>query len=139
MEKRRATENYAKKLKTLFDKLDVGGDGAITCDHFEALMKDPENRIVMSALGIDPTDVDAIFRLLDDGDGSLTAQEFVEGATRIRGQARAIDMAQLLSHARRLEHKFDSLFAQLNKRESGRSGAGSEISENGRDGSTAKM
>merc|ERR1711920_568900 len=108
MEKRRATENYAKKLKTLFDQFDIGGDGAITCDHFEALMKDPENRIVMSALGIDPTDVESIFRLLDDGDGSLTAKEFVEGASRIRGQARAIDMAQLLSYARRLEQKFDS-------------------------------
>merc|ERR1712217_621537 len=124
MEKKRATESYAKKLTTLFEKLDVAGDGAIDCEHFEVLMGEQHNKVLMSALGIDPTDVEAIFHLLDDGDGELTAKEFVEGATRIRGQARAIDMAQLLSHARRLEQKFDSfssnaqgLLSQLPSRE----------------------
>merc|ERR1712130_839919 len=47
-------------------------------------------------MGIDATEGEGLFRLLDaDGNGSLRAEELVEGCLRIRGEARALELSVL--------------------------------------------
>ena len=46
---------------------------------------------------MDVHESEALFRLLDDGDGCVTLDEFINGILRCKGAARAID--QLALHA----------------------------------------
>jgi len=64
----------------------------------------------MSALDIDTSDLEGLFKLLDiDGDEKVTAAEFLESATRLKGTAKGIDMLSVLTHLRKLSIRVDYL------------------------------
>eukprot|EP00971_Amphidinium_carterae_P048680 959613-Amphidinium_carterae.1 len=55
------------------------------------------------AMDIDPSEARGIFTLLDTEDrGEIDCQEFVAGCLRLRGQARAIDLATLMYFNKRI-------------------------------------
>ena len=41
-------------------------------------------------------DVHRVFKLLDDGDGTITFDELCKGISRLKGASRAIDMATVM-------------------------------------------
>ena len=43
-----------------------------------------------------------LFDLIDDGDGQISIEEFLQGAKRLRGAAKSIDMAQMLVQVNKL-------------------------------------
>ena len=51
----------------------------------------------LSGLDIDITDARIVFTLLDvDGSGGLTVEEFVDGALKLKGPAKGIDMLSMM-------------------------------------------
>lgn len=44
---------------------------------------------------LQPSDGEALFDLLDDGDGVIDADEFLHGCLRLRGNAKALDLLVL--------------------------------------------
>jgi len=89
-------EMHLHKIRTLFSQL---GDetGVITFDQFEAKINSAEVREYFETLGLDVWDAWGFFKMLDkDGGGSVEIEEFLKGCLRFRGQAKAIDMGQLL-------------------------------------------
>jgi len=110
-QKMKAQEDYVRKLKALFWQLDTSGDGLISWDEFQCMMTNSHLKTWLSALEIDPHDLQQFFELLDDGDGQLTINEFVGGISRLKGYAKAVDMAQLVAMHKRLDAKFDRFFA----------------------------
>ena len=51
----------------------------------------------LSGLDIDITDARIVFTLLDvDGNGGLTVEEFVDGALKLKGPAKGIDMLSMM-------------------------------------------
>merc|ERR1719330_700964 len=109
-EKEKASSTYLKHLDTLFTDLDESGDGKITHDEFDQVMVEPRFKHFFAALEIDVSDVPRVFKMLDNGDGEVTKEEFIDGLKKLKGPAQAIDMfavAKDLKRLRALLQKWD--------------------------------
>lgn len=87
---------HTKKMKVLFEHADESGDGVLDIDEFRQVMKNQSVRTWLAAQDLhmnSPEASDQLFRLLDDGDGALMAQELVEGVARLKGPAKSMDLA----------------------------------------------
>lgn len=108
-EKQKAAQAQAASLQRLFEELDSSGDGLLTWDEFSVVMTDPRMAALVASMEVDAHDLELLFKLLDDGDGEVQREEFSMGILSIKGPAKALDVANLLSIGRRLEKKMDSL------------------------------
>lgn len=106
----RATERakLVKKLSDVFSLIDVAGLGQVGPHEFVKVLHNSQVQTYLSSLDINPTHPEVLFKLLDtNSDGTVTAEEFIQGTASLRGAARGIDVAQALRLVRRLEHKID--------------------------------
>ncbi|CAE7553163.1 unnamed protein product [Symbiodinium pilosum] len=97
---------YTRKVKKLFQTIDVSGDGTINLEEFAKLVQSPRLKFWMSQLELEYHDLLSLFEFLDNGDGEITLMEFIEGASRLRGGAKALDVW-------RLETKLEVLFEEV--------------------------
>jgi len=94
-EKAKASQEYVKRLNKVFRTMDVSQDGVVSKEEFLQLCQDPTIRSYMTSLDVDVNDGSHLFKLLDDGDGNLTYDEFIGGMMRFKGSAKAIDVIYL--------------------------------------------
>jgi len=104
LRKQKEAERYSSKLKALFQAMDTDGNGCLSRTEFDAVTDNTDLKHWMESLDINPDDLQGLFDLLDTGDGLVSADEFLMGATRVRGTARNIDVAQLMVTVGRIEH-----------------------------------
>mmetsp|Transcript_59457 Transcript_59457/g.105762 ORF Transcript_59457/g.105762 Transcript_59457/m.105762 type:complete len:614 (-) Transcript_59457:325-2166(-) len=102
-QKQRDKEAMGKNLKKLFDEIDTSGDGNLSHDELMAVVNNPKMALFMNALEIDTKDLQTLFHLLDDGDGEISTDEFLGGIGRLRGPAKALDMAAVMSGMNKLD------------------------------------
>jgi len=95
-------EAYLAKLQRLFQASDTSGDGSIGEEEFLEMMADPDVKAVFSALELEVHEGMAIFQLLAAGDDEITYDEFITGVSRLKGQARAVDMIALQIDAQKM-------------------------------------
>lgn len=107
-QKERDTQAYNRKVKKLFQSIDGSGDGNISLDEFTKLVQSPKLKFWMSQLELEYHDLLSLFEFLDNGDGQITLMEFIEGAQRLRGGAKALDIW-------RMETKIEVLFEEVLK------------------------
>mmetsp|Transcript_71378 Transcript_71378/g.185325 ORF Transcript_71378/g.185325 Transcript_71378/m.185325 type:complete len:540 (-) Transcript_71378:105-1724(-) len=112
-EKAREKKAYAAKLLEFFHAADTSGDGKITFLEFEEFLADPRVVTYLATLELDASETENLFSMLDDGDGSVTAEEFVEGAVRLKGVARSQDVVAMMHDSTRLHKKIDRMHASL--------------------------
>ncbi|CAE8665703.1 unnamed protein product [Polarella glacialis] len=112
--KEKAKNAYARKLRMLFRELDCSGDGFVSWEEFTVLLTDDRLSSFLSAMEIDASDMQGLFEVLGDGSGNISADNFIAGAKRINGAAKAVDMAQLLSIVKRLDSKLESIATTKN-------------------------
>jgi len=105
-QKEKDIAQYMRKVKRLFQTMDASGDGAINLEEFSKLVKSPKLKFWMSQLELEYHDLLSLFEFLDNGDGEITLMEFVEGASRLKGGAKALDIW-------RIETKIEVLFEEL--------------------------
>lgn len=55
----------------------------------------------------------AIFHLLADGDGEITYDEFITGVSRLKGQARAVDLIALQIDAQKIIQRLSEIQNRL--------------------------
>jgi hypothetical protein len=101
--KNRDKQAYSEKLRRIFEQLDTSGDGHVTWREFEALLTEPRMKLLMSALEVDVRELETLFKLLDDGDGQISPEEFIEGLQRLKGSAKALDLMALTRSVQRIE------------------------------------
>jgi len=106
-------KTYGSRLLKLFEELDSSGDGLLNRNEFNMLKKDPKLKSVFSLLGIDPDDMEDLWNCMDDGDGMIRAQEFCDGAVRMKGAARGLDMVGLVRRVKKLEQHVHGLDDQI--------------------------
>ncbi|OLQ14221.1 hypothetical protein AK812_SmicGene1705 [Symbiodinium microadriaticum] len=93
VERLRKKAEYVEKLEQVFHAMDDSGDGMITEERLTNILANPVAKAYFQTLDVDIYESAALFHLLDNGDGEVTLEEFIEGIMRCKGQARAIDQA----------------------------------------------
>ncbi|CAJ1370801.1 unnamed protein product [Effrenium voratum] len=86
---------YASKLEQVFLTIDSTGEGIITERRLAEVLEDPTMKTYFQTLDLDVHESNALFHLLDDGDGTVTLDEFIDGVMRCKGPARAIDQVAM--------------------------------------------
>jgi len=114
-QKQRTNESNAKNLRKLFKQMDTSGDGELSYEELMDVVNNPKMKLWMSALDIDTHDLEALFKLLDDGDGQVTIDEFLGGIGRLKGPAKAIDLATVLVNVNKVDAKLEMIEKKLRK------------------------
>lgn len=96
IQRKRNQQKYTAKMKKLFAKIDERGDGTLSWEEFDQVMRTDEVRMWLGAMDLDTRHPDRLWRLLDDGDGSLTAPELVKGISHLKGPSKSADMHHLI-------------------------------------------
>jgi len=91
-----------QKLSDLFDEADKSGDGFLDRGELRELLSHQKVTLWMKELGVDVDDSEMLFALLDDGSGEIARSEFVNGITRLRGEACAVDLIPLAATVQRI-------------------------------------
>jgi hypothetical protein len=95
-EVRRVARAETAKLTEFFEKADKDNSGLVDLVEFKKVLDNEQVVEWLSAMGLDVGDIDKVFFLLDaDGDGQITCQELVDGASMMKKPARAVDVAAL--------------------------------------------
>lgn len=103
-------DKEVEEVRDIFQSADVNGDGKLTIDDFdELIVKQPRMRLWIADLGLTTSEVSGLFKLMDDGDGFVTFEEFLSGLMRLRGGAKSIDLATLLYENRRILMKLEGV------------------------------
>ncbi|CAE8608224.1 unnamed protein product [Polarella glacialis] len=113
-QKQKDQVRYTQKVKKLFQSVDVSSDGNLTFDEFAQLVENPKLKFWMSQLELEYHDLQGLFEMLDDGDGEISLEEFVEGAGRLKGTAKTIDVWRLET---KLEIMLGRILANTSQRE----------------------
>eukprot|EP00930_Biecheleria_cincta_P041858 TRINITY_DN28767_c0_g1_i1.p1 TRINITY_DN28767_c0_g1~~TRINITY_DN28767_c0_g1_i1.p1 ORF type:complete len:581 (-),score=108.82 TRINITY_DN28767_c0_g1_i1:118-1809(-) len=104
--KEREHNKYTSRLKAIFKEVDISGDGHVTIGEFERMLEKPKLKFWLTQLDLEYYDLLALFELLDDGDGQISLDEFMEGALRLRGHSKSLDIW-------RLERKLEVLLKKI--------------------------
>jgi len=119
LKKERMQQEYGEKLRDLFFELDDSGDGLITWQEFSQLLEDDVMKKYVSTLYLDVSDLAELFKLLDDGDGAISADEFCLGVARVKGPARSVDVVSVHNMLKKLEHKISMFTGVWSPRHAG--------------------
>jgi len=101
--------NLANKLRVFFEEADQSGDGTISELELETILKHTKVRGWLQGLGLEIYDTKVLFHLLDDGDGQITADEFLNGVTRLKGYSRAIDVITIQHDMEKIKKQLSAL------------------------------
>lgn len=102
-----------QELKEMFKMLDKDQSGDL--DKKELLSASKDRKVIqkLQALDLMPKDLIAAWDILDDGDGKLSVNEFVDGFRKLKGEAKAKDIIRLQKEQLVLRTSVDDLDATL--------------------------
>eukprot|EP00440_Ansanella_granifera_P002203 gb/GFBE01002384.1/.p1 GENE.gb/GFBE01002384.1/~~gb/GFBE01002384.1/.p1 ORF type:complete len:553 (+),score=115.54 gb/GFBE01002384.1/:1-1659(+) len=95
-QKQRMVNTHTRKMKMFFDRADTSGDGTIDLDEFKMMASNPAVSLWLSSMELDEKDNDLLFKLIDNGDASITLDELIKGVGKLKGNARSIDMVRVM-------------------------------------------
>eukprot|EP00403_Amphidinium_massartii_P027485 CAMPEP_0178403276 /NCGR_PEP_ID=MMETSP0689_2-20121128/17283_1 /TAXON_ID=160604 /ORGANISM="Amphidinium massartii, Strain CS-259" /LENGTH=767 /DNA_ID=CAMNT_0020024221 /DNA_START=31 /DNA_END=2334 /DNA_ORIENTATION=- len=100
--KKKAKDEYKKRLIAFFEAGDEDGDGILTYEEFGAILdgtKGEKARAYLNALEIEVHEVKELFGLLDHKNkGAIKFADFADGVLRLKGAARSQDIAAIQKH-----------------------------------------
>lgn len=109
---KKASQVHIDKMEALFKQADHNQDGYLDLQEFAEVINDSFVKIWLGSMGLEVDDAGTLFDLLDDGDGLLNAEELIKGVARLKGTARALDVAKDMKHTSDI---LDRLERYLNK------------------------
>lgn len=94
-------------MRELFIQANGSEDGSMSWLAFEEQQKTVQMMDFFKSIDVDVSEARGIFRLLDlDNSGGIDMEEFISGCIRLRGDAKALDMAVLIYEIRRIAESF---------------------------------
>jgi len=113
MQKERAKKMHSKKMERLFAAADTSHDGAVDEFEFLQVCELPGVRSWLAAQELDASDAHALFSLLVNESGTLTANNLISGGAKLKGSARSIDLALVSRYLRELEAQVTEMQSSL--------------------------
>lgn len=105
-------KEYLEDLLKLLELMDADRNGIISLEEWVKHVSAPEVAMTIELLGIQVDDAFGLFELLDvDGDAGITIYELIEGFSRLRGQASALDAHRILLRLESLHNKIDTVYS----------------------------
>jgi hypothetical protein len=90
-------------MRILFLQTDKDSSGVLSWEEFDSKLEDADMVRCFKMLDIDNSEAKGLFTLLDtDMSGEIDAEEFVMGCLRLKGNAKAIDLATLMYFNKRM-------------------------------------
>jgi len=91
-------------------------NGMIGWDEFDHYLDTPQMKAYFKSVDLDISEAKHLFKLLDVGDtGTIHAEDFIMGCLRLRGDAKAIDLATLMSETRKMHRQWRLQATNLQK------------------------
>jgi len=100
---------YVTKLEKFFETIDHGGNGMITEAGLNEMLENPRVKAYFETLDLAVHEGTALFHILDNGDGEVTLEEFIDGILRCKGPARAIDQVAMQAELKTMDQKVTAL------------------------------
>merc|ERR1711879_930501 len=103
-------KKYCQHLRHIFYAIDKDGSGTITKGEMMDFIASelPQLHEYFNALGVDTSNLTALFKLLDYNDsGDIDISEFCTGCLRLKGEAKSFDVNLLIYEIRRLRNKIE--------------------------------
>ncbi|CAJ1454819.1 unnamed protein product, partial [Effrenium voratum] len=89
-------DTHIEKIRMLFSEIDEDSAGIITFQMFQERIMSEEVKTYFESIDLDVWDAWTFFKLLDmDSGGAVEVEEFLMGCLRLRGNAKAMDIAKL--------------------------------------------
>jgi hypothetical protein len=104
-----------KKLAELFMELDVDGSGELSSQEFFGSLKNAKVQSMLASLEMKECELEEVWEVLDDGDGLLTIKEFTDGIRRMKGGAKAKDIAHVIKMLVHTDKKHHDLKIQAKR------------------------
>jgi len=102
------------QLDEMFKHVDQEKNGTISWQEFVQSLENPDMRRCFESLGFNmEEDCAALFRILDDGDGECTLDEFIGGILRCKGPARAFDQMAMQAGLKQLDSKVSKVMKAM--------------------------
>eukprot|EP00930_Biecheleria_cincta_P071642 TRINITY_DN59114_c0_g1_i1.p1 TRINITY_DN59114_c0_g1~~TRINITY_DN59114_c0_g1_i1.p1 ORF type:complete len:615 (-),score=88.55 TRINITY_DN59114_c0_g1_i1:103-1947(-) len=99
-------KHWVQTAWDVFEAADPLHTGVVTWEKFQKQLEKPELSSYLKGLGVDAKSARGLFKILDiDNAGHINANELLIGTLRLRGQAKAIDLAALLYETRRMSKR----------------------------------
>mmetsp|Transcript_111988 Transcript_111988/g.348986 ORF Transcript_111988/g.348986 Transcript_111988/m.348986 type:complete len:458 (+) Transcript_111988:324-1697(+) len=111
-QKQRQIITHTKKMSHLFLAADEDGNGILDREEFRAMVEDPAVKTWLSSMGLEVNDVDTLFAMVckeAERESEITAVELVKGVAHLKGLAKSLDMAVVMSENRSLLDDVQSL------------------------------
>eukprot|EP00928_Gymnodinium_smaydae_P069953 TRINITY_DN538_c0_g1_i4.p1 TRINITY_DN538_c0_g1~~TRINITY_DN538_c0_g1_i4.p1 ORF type:complete len:758 (-),score=146.96 TRINITY_DN538_c0_g1_i4:2328-4601(-) len=90
--------------RELFQTEDGQRSSSMSWAVFESKLQATQMQEFFRAIDVDLSEAKGLFHLLDlDGSGNISAEEFLNGALRLRGAAKALDLALLIQEVRQIK------------------------------------
>eukprot|EP00927_Polykrikos_kofoidii_P014048 TRINITY_DN16122_c0_g1_i1.p1 TRINITY_DN16122_c0_g1~~TRINITY_DN16122_c0_g1_i1.p1 ORF type:complete len:672 (-),score=105.01 TRINITY_DN16122_c0_g1_i1:24-1784(-) len=110
-------ESIIMQINALFNR-QSGAPGQLTHAEYVSVAQSPQMNALFAAINLDSSETELLFALLDhNGDGIIAYDEFINGALRLRGPARSVELSMfskdMLSHHRQMVLKMKSIDEKL--------------------------
>jgi len=90
-------------VRELFSQIEGGVRGVMNWEVFQSKLETEEMKAAFKAINVDLSEARGLFSLLDlDNSKEVNAQEFIAGCLRLRGPAKALDLAVLIREVTQL-------------------------------------
>jgi len=107
-------QKYVSKFKCLFRAIDSDHNGNITVDELEQHLEDEAVQAYLAAIDIEPKESWTLFALLDEDESEeIDLEEFILGCLRLKGAAKAVDVAKLSIENKILNSKLKHLMEDV--------------------------
>lgn len=107
-------EYYTEKLRKLFNEIDDDDNKQIDIKEFERHLGDEQVQAYLTSLELHSSDIWRLFKLLDVNESQeLDLEEFLAGCFRLRGPAKAIEMAEVMHEMRHTRKRLFSFMSTV--------------------------
>lgn len=105
---------FVGRMREFYSVADSDKNGMISWTEFQAQLTNPLAMDYFQAIGLEMSEARDLFELLDvDESGEVESEEFVMGCLRLRGPAKAIDLATLMYDHMRTSRKVQMLLVDM--------------------------